>query len=67
MQFESTKEIQDLLDKTTSVENRLLTILYLLNGKFTELQTVSEKLKTSFQASQPPAALATVKNETKMS
>ena len=63
MRFESTEDIQELLDRTTSVENRLLTILYLLNGKFAELQTLSEQLRAHFKASQQATFPATGNSE----
>jgi hypothetical protein len=46
MEFEKIEEIQALLDKTTSTQDRLLTNLLLLNHKFSELKEVLPRLQS---------------------
>lgn len=56
MHFNNVDEIQELLDKTTSIEDRLQTSLLLLSCKFAELkdviaplQAIAEKLQQEVQ------------------
>lgn len=44
MQFNSIEEIQELLDKTASTQERLKTILLLLEGKISNLKEAVEDL-----------------------
>jgi len=45
MNFENISEVQEFLEKTTSIEDRIQTSLILLNGKFSELGDVISKLR----------------------
>lgn len=45
MNFENISDVQELLEKTTSIEDRIQTSLILLNGKFSELGDIVSKLR----------------------
>jgi hypothetical protein len=45
MNFENISDVQEFLEKTTSIEDRIHTSLILLNGKFSELGDIVSKLK----------------------